>query len=464
MDKLNKNEKDILKVIKNELNTNLYKGSLKETNATLEDSISSSESLLNSLGIEITSNIKTKITKKDYIRNTQIIPFENLLNEANNNIPENIDFTDIFTKTEMEENFNIIKQLNDNFNGIHKLDKIDWAICTLVGLIAAAIDIILVGIPSKGTSGTTAGSMSNWIRSKLDEVISKEDIVKLERLAKVPYDASMNVDNRGNSITDVYVDGLTPYFHRLVSVGHDPLLGLIFGVLDVLSGTMTTIDRKGKIIRQVMPIYSNRVETDIIEAIKKVVNHFRSDVNTSMGLPAPFMSVFNLFQFGDIGEMNQTIAEIVQGMYYDGYDFIHFLSSSIPVVIIELGVRISYAFKRIGEGYSIKESIPITSNRKKRPKLSTMLFTAHTIASAVNAGKVVVATNTGVANPFLAINYPQWLAFVKTSFQQLKWVLLEKPEMRHKYVMGLIQEEYEYLYDDIDDLWMNMKETFILKN
>ena len=147
-------------------------------------------------------------------------------------------------------------------------------------------------------------------------------------------------------------------------------------------------------------------------------------------------------------------------MYYDGYDLL-FLSSSIPVVIIELGVRISYAFKRIGEGHSIKESIPITTNREKRPKLGTMLFTAHTIASAVNAGKVVVATNTGVTNPFLAINYPQWLAFVKTSFQQLKWVLLEKPEMRHKYVMGLIEEEQKYLYDDIDDLWETVSETFM---
>ena len=35
------------------------------------------------------------------------------------------------------------------------------------------------------------------------------------------------------------------------------------------------------------------------------------------------MSLFNLLQFGSIGEEELTIAEIVQGMHYEGYDFIH---------------------------------------------------------------------------------------------------------------------------------------------
>jgi hypothetical protein len=187
----------------------------------------------------------------------------------------------------------------------------------------------------------------------------------------------------------------------------------------------------------------------------------KSDVNSSMGLPVPLMALFNLFQFGSIGEQEQTIAEIVQGMYYDGYDFIHFYSMSIPVLIIEFGVRLSYAVKRIKEGHSIKDSIPITVNRDKHPKLGTMLFTAHTIATAVNAGKVAVAAHTGVANPFLAINYPQWLAFTKFSIQQLKWILLDKSDMRHKYVMGIIDNEWASLYEDIDDLWSSLSEDYV---
>ena len=45
------------------------------------------------------------------------------------------------------------------------------------------------------------------------------------------------------------------------------------------------------------------------------------------------MGLFNLFQFGSIGEEEQTIADIVQGMYFEGYDFIHFCSLSVPFFV-----------------------------------------------------------------------------------------------------------------------------------
>jgi len=463
--KLTENERGILKVVKNEIDFIQNTPSLKPTIASLDDNIASSEELLRSLGYgDAVAKTKASGSCSQPIKKKTITirSFDDLLRDANKNIPDEVDFSDILTTEEIAANWVVIEKLNEDFNAVHRLDKIDWAICVVAGLLAAAVDILLVGIPQKTADGTKAGSLSNWIRDKFNDALPPDKIEELENSAKVPYDPSMNVDNKGNPITDTYVDGLTPYFHRLVSLGHDPLLGLIFGVLDVMTGTMTTIDRKGKIVRQLMPPpYSNRTEADIIAAVKKVIRHMKSDVNTSMGLPVPMMALFNLFQFGSIGEEEQTIAEIVQGMYYDGYDFVHFCSMSIPVLIIEFGVRLSYAIKRVKEGHSIKDSIPITVNREKRPKLGTMLFTAHTIASAVNAGKVAVAANTGVANPFLAINYPQWLAFIKFSIQQLKWVLMDKPDMRHKYVMDVINSEWASLYEDIDELWNSLSSEFV---
>lgn len=150
------------------------------------------------------------------------------------------------------------------------------------------------------------------------------------KVSKVSFDAQ---DNRH---TTEYVTGLSAYYHRLLSLGHDPILGLIFGVYDILNGKMTTIDKTGKIVSQVMENYADRKESDIFAAIAKQIVHFKSDITTSMGLPAPLMALFNLLQFGSIGEEEQTIAEIVQGMYYEGYDFIHFCSMSIPTMIIEV--------------------------------------------------------------------------------------------------------------------------------
>ena len=66
------------------------------------------------------------------------------------------------------------------------------------------------------------------------------------KASKVPYDAQ---DNRN---TKKHVEGLSAYYHRLLSLGHDPLLGFLFGVLDILTGRMTTIDKTGKVVSQVV--------------------------------------------------------------------------------------------------------------------------------------------------------------------------------------------------------------------
>lgn len=121
MGKLTWEEKDILKVVENELSNATREGSLKETKHTLDFTIDSSEMLLRSLGIEIDS--------------------------ANINIIQDVDFSDIFTPEKIQTNSDIVNKLNEEFNGLHRLDKVDWAICSVAGLIAAAIGIILVSIP-----------------------------------------------------------------------------------------------------------------------------------------------------------------------------------------------------------------------------------------------------------------------------------------------------------------------------
>lgn len=395
----------------------------------LDESIESSEKLLKELGMPI---LTTK--SSDVIRERKVVrlrDYDDIYNEAASNVGTEIVLEDLFTPEEIKANALEVKALNQEYNSIHKLDKYDVSIAVVAGLLGAIVDIVLIGIPEKGSNGLEAGALSNFIRKKFEEKFNPEEMEKLanSKASKVSFDAQ---DNRH---TTEYVEGLSAYYHRLLSLGHDPLLGFVFGVYDILHGAMTTIDKKGKIVCQVMENYADRKETDIVSAIIKQINHFKSDITTSMGLPAPLMGLFNLLQFGSIGEENQTIAEIVQGMYYEGFDFIHFCSQSMSTIVIELVVRIGYAVKRVKEGNCIKKSIPISLNREKHPKLGTMLFMAHCEATAINAGKVYFAKNP------MAINYPEWLAFAKYSYKQLKWVLVEKPEARNKYVNGAINDE-----------------------
>ena len=401
---------------------------------------SAAEKILKSRGYDLPPR-KDSVAPLNKRRVVVVRPWNEILEEADKFVVGECEIESIFTEEELQQNKEAIRLMNEEFNQIHHLDKVDVAIGALAGMVGAAVDILMVGIPEKTPEGLKAGPLSNYIRDYFDRKFPEEEMQKLanSKESKVPFDAQ---DNRH---TTIRVEGLSAYYHRLLQLGHDPVLGFVFGVADILTGRMTTIDKTGKVVSQVMENYADRKETEIFRALAKQIAHFKSDVTTSIGLPAPFMSMFNLLQFGNIGEYDQTIAEIVQGMYYEGYDFIHFCSMSVPAMLVEVIVRIGYAFKRINEGHTIKDSIPVALNREKHPKLATMLFLGHSAATAVNAGKVAFTENP------MAINYAQWIAFTKYSYSQLKWAIIERPAMKDAYVTGKIYEELKEVFDEVDN-------------
>jgi hypothetical protein len=88
-----------------------------------------------------------------------------------------------------------------------------------------------------------------------------------------------------------------------------------------------------------------------------------------------------------------------------------------------------------------------------------MLFIGHSAATAANAGKIVFIKDP--AKKALAFNYPQWIAFAKYSYLQLKWVIAEKPEAREAYVMGNINEELQEVFDKIDSTFKDYSKEYI---
>ena len=267
--------------------------------------IAESEALLCSLGYELpAAHEKTEFSK----RRVLVVPsFDDLSKEAEGVVGNNNSIEALFTEEELKENSAAIKALNHDYNMIHHLDKYDVTISATAAILGEVVDIVLVGIPQKGPDGLEAGKLADYVRKKFDEKFSSEEMEKLanSKTSKVPFDAQ---DNRN---TEKYVEGFSAYYHRMLSLGHDSILGFVFGVYDIMHGTMTTIDKSGHIICQVMEVYSDRKEKDIVSALLKQIIHFKSDITTSMGLPAPLMGLFNLCQFGSIGEEEQTVAEIV---------------------------------------------------------------------------------------------------------------------------------------------------------
>lgn len=266
----------------------------------------------------------------------------------------------LLTEEELAAAGERVRILNEEYNALHRLDHVDIAISVSAGTLSSFVDILLVGIPERTPDGLRGRPLENYVRDWFLERFPPKEMERLARdvSSKVPYDAPYNT-----GFTNECVEGLWPTMHRLYSLGHDPLLGFVVGTLDILRGRMTTIDKFGKILSQEIPRYAGREEATVFAALCKQLIHFKSDVTTSMGLPAPFMGLFNLMQFGSVGEEEQTIAEIVQGMYYEGYDFQHFCAQSVPVMLTEVVVRLGYFLKRVAEGHGVKESIPVTADR-----------------------------------------------------------------------------------------------------
>ncbi|MDR1953723.1 MAG: hypothetical protein LBQ21_04510 [Clostridiales Family XIII bacterium] len=446
MTKSSQNEKDILKVIKNGISEVENSPSLQPTNYQLDDSIASSESLLRSIGYE--SKLAEVIVEplQNEHRIITVRSFEELLLDANEKIPGDVNFSDILSQQEIAQNTAYIEQLNEEFNAVHRLDKVDVLIPAIAGILGGAVDCVFSGFVKAESGKNIPGTLSDNVQKLFDKALPPDKIKELEKLAKTTYDAQ---DNRN---TTIYIDTLSTDFHRFLELGHDPILGFVFGVLDMLRGTMTTIDYKGKFVVQLMENYSDRKAANLFEAISTVFVHMLSDVNTPAGLPVPFMALFNTLQLGSIGEEKLNIAEMVKSMYGQGYDFRHFCSMSIPVMITEVIVRVSYFVKRLHEGHSFADSVPVGTNHTKKPKLGTMLFIAHSASTAINAGKVAFTENP------LNINYAQWLAFARCSVKQLQWVLRDKPNLRHKCVMDILNEQWDVLYEGVDELWDNFTE------
>ena len=154
------------------------------------------------------------------------------------------------------------------------------------------------------------------------------------------------------------------------------------------------------------------------------------------------------------GAQYQTLEKCCKSI--TGGNFIHFCSMSVPVMLVEVVVRLGYALKRIKEGHRVKDSIPFSLNRDDHPKLATMLFIGQAGAAAINAGKVYFTKNP------MAINYPQWIAFAKYSYSQLKWAVVNKPEQRELYISGRLSDDLAAVVVDVDDVFSDYSKDYIV--
>ena len=297
-------------------------------------------------------------------------------------------------------------------------DRWDYGAVGLTVLGGTLLDYFLVATPGASFKGVPqrASPATLWLKEQSRKLAPKaapdglgrnafQELVaglttKAEAWAKVPYDViSPKLD-------------LTPNTHRLAAIGHDPLVGLVFGARDIIRATCTFVDSKGawQVINR--PDYT---EQGVLQALLTVIAHGFSDVFTARGLPPPFLSALQALKVNSTFTLKEggdpvSVPNLVRHMYSNGYDLRHFATMTIVPAVAELIIR-SYHFVRTrGQAEELgKDGI------RGRLKLSQMLALTHGLLASGN----IVKTALYGWNP-TALNFAQFLALGKQSISVLK--------------------------------------------
>lgn len=347
---------------------------------------------------------------------------ETIYNEAEAAFPEAAKLDDILTAGDWKIVDKRIATYIKDFNARYALDGWDYAIAGGCGLFAAMLDWLFVKAPAKPTTAWTTevdGVFNRGVQQAFNHFLTPDVSKEFGRL---------NTIGGADSSTVAQLLGapprtLAPKNHRLRSLSHDPILGFLFGVLDMQRGTCTVIENGGLNIYQTT---GEPVDGGLFPLLGRLFGHLLSDVNApsakdnrGMGLPAPFMGILRMFGSLPVGDSD--LGKQIGYMYANGYDFRQFVVTSIPVLIMEVMMRVFYAVKQVKcAGVPLGEALMDTMPLKMNPRFRMMLAMAYGTVASVNGAKVYITKN------ILNMNYAAWLGFIWNGSHALKWALLDK--------------------------------------
>lgn len=207
----------------------------------------------------------------------------------------------------------IIESADKEFDKLLAFDKKDWAFFALAITLQVVRQYILTDFKvrlddktaadqTKGHSKESSDRKHRWYHPSLDEIATNP----------VPFDAMM-----GSKIFGEKLSGNT---HRYRTLGHDPILGYVFGTMNILTSTLTTselasyhIKTREDALQRNRDCLTHRAKTSLVvkyalertlhegnegriafgSALLKEHIHLRSDVGTKKSLPLPIISVFD---------------------------------------------------------------------------------------------------------------------------------------------------------------------------
>ncbi len=259
-----------------------------------------------------------------------------------------------FKKRKAEIDANLAETINDLGKGYNEtvrvcnvventygiLDDLDGQFCRKTGLnktdmvflfIAIGLQIVrqylLTKFPQRLDDQTAAKNilghgeehsnrLHRYYKPSLNEIITNP----------VPFDANIGANGA--------LSGGGKMGHRVTAIGHDSLLGLIFGTANIATATLTTSSFESYHIytnENKRDYFKNRARTDLVlsHTVDKMINqgiegkiivatslvkeiiHLKSDINTKHSLPLPGISAINPKLASELAEYGFDMANVI---------------------------------------------------------------------------------------------------------------------------------------------------------
>ena len=305
-----------------------------------------------------------------------------------------------------------------------KCDKYDYIAAVGCGAIGGIIDIFLVGAPGNSTLG-------NWTDKQIDNIVisfskkmgwkpaeTKSNNVKsaigfLERNFRVNYDQRHTADV-GN------IFSMSARDHHMKSLAHSPdPIGLFFSILNQFTNTAAFLDG-GEIIMinsSTSELQGGNFVAKLFCGIVNWFGHLMSDVAGSSGaigrgsgIVIPFYELFGLCNFGEfnVGKDKQNLATIAVRAFKEGYDFRFGVAQAIPIVIMDLSIRLIWSLRRHFQyGMPVKDCVPT----RKHADLRVMLLIGNGTLCVMDGVEAGIMSGGNALVFFMRLNIIAWFRF-----------------------------------------------------
>lgn len=444
-------EKRVNKVLK--MNQDCSEGLLNDsemdkTRNSADDAIASARQLLDSLGLSKELNVipsaqneKLVVTHRDY---------EEIANEADE-LYDMVELEDILSTAEIENALNDLDRIEREFSQMTSIsNKQDIAFLSIATALQTAKAIITPLIAEKLGYGKgfdpneRKAHDDTEIKKKHDQANRKFRDKYAERYGNaywiemlfqsVPYDAIKGSKDLGL--------GLNGNNHRLRTLGHDAILGWLFGTSNILTDTISLSDfrtyrvqRKPQLKITSELVLPQDLFIDTVEMIKNhkmnlpaalfaQAQHLISDVNTKRGLPIPLLS-----------SINENFASKLYDEHYDALclarDTKIVTASATVSVLINLIIGLLHGF-----GYDPKLGI---SRDLYEVRTRKILLISNSIASTSN---IIFAAVT--KNP-KNLDIGGLLVTLSRLFSDIGFI----SRVKHEYINSVLDKQ---LKEQIDEL------------